>query len=56
MPPKHKSNVFTPYEKEVVSDLVQERINIVENKCNNALNISKKDGAWHEITTEFNSR
>ena len=54
--PKGKCQVFSPYEKEVLLELIEQRSNILENKGNNATNISKKDDAWKEVHAEFNSR
>ena len=52
------SKKFAPYtdlEKEILFSLVEDRINIIENKQNCGTKIEQKNKCWLEIESEFNS-
>ncbi|XP_053383750.1 myb/SANT-like DNA-binding domain-containing protein 3 [Mercenaria mercenaria] len=53
--PRPKGVLLSPYEKEVLIDLVENN-KIVESKCNNAKVLFQKEEAWKEIVSSFNSR
>ncbi|KAK3084190.1 hypothetical protein FSP39_009793 [Pinctada imbricata] len=55
MASKTSSN-FSELEKEVLSELIERRKNIIENKQNDGRMITKKSNEWNIIEKEFNSR
>ena len=51
-----KSPNFTAIEKSVLSEIIESRKDVIENKQNGGKMILKKNSEWEKITDEFNAR
>ena len=48
-------SAYTELEKDLLLSLVEERINIIENKKNCGASLEIKKKCWQEVVTKFNS-